>query len=86
MAVNEIIHEMRILLTNLEKESSLSIERKEKVERLERELKEAKEKVKHLEEKYDTYQKQNAKFRVEMYPYKEAIIKDDFLVKRHLMR
>lgn len=82
MAVNEIIHEMRILLTNLEKESSLSIERKEKVERLERELKAAKEKVKHLEEKYDTYQKQNAKFRVEMYPYKEAIIKDDFFSKR----
>lgn len=85
MAVNEIIHEMRILLTNLEKESSLSIERKEKVEHLERELKAAKEKVKHLEEKYDTYQKQNANFRVEMYPYRETKIEDGlFSDKKYL--
>lgn len=75
MAVNEIIHEMRILLTNLEKESSLSIERKEKVEHLERELKEAKEKVKHLEEQCKQfYGKGDVNYRVEVYPYRETII------------
>lgn len=86
MAVNEIIHEMRILLTNLEKESSLSIERKEKVEHLERELKEAKEKVKHLEEKCSTYSGQNANnFRVEMYPYRETKIEEGvFSDKKYL--